>query len=164
MLKKIPGSVLASLVWLMGTVLFPGPCANAQTDLTVDVLINSTNTAGFKTTAPVGEYQRYPERYLEHLQIPYRLIDVSNTPPGSVPGLASAPLIIAGHRGLNLSAAWQQAIVTAVEGGAGFVNLDWDTAIGTDVHMQQIFGCAGSRAGTPGSAWQSTVAGVEPRR
>jgi hypothetical protein len=126
--------------------------AAAQTDLTVDVLINSTNTQGYHSTAPVGEYQRYPERYLEHLQVPYRVIDVSQTPPASAPGLATTPLIIAGHQGLNLTSAWQQAIINAVQSGAGFVNLDWDTAIGSDAHMQAFFGCASSAAGTPGTA------------
>jgi hypothetical protein len=143
--QLIRWGILAGLLGL-GHLVF------AQTDLTVDVLINSTNTAGYSTTAPVGEYQRYPERYLEHLQIPYRVIDVSNTAPGSVSGLASTPLIIAGHRGLNLSPAWQQAIVAVVQGGAGFVNLDWDTTIGTNSHMQQIFGCSSSAAGTPGTS------------
>lgn len=125
--------------------------ATAQTrDLTVDVLINSANTTGYNTNpASPGEYQRYPERYFENLQIPYRVIDVSNTPP---PDLTGVPLIIAGHRGLNLSSAWQQAILSAVEGGVGFVNLDWDPAIGTDAHMQAFFGCASSAPGTAGTS------------
>jgi hypothetical protein len=120
------------------------------TDLTVDVLVNSANSTGYNvsSTSP-GEYQRYPERYLENLQMPYRVIDVSQTPP---PNLAAVPLIIAGHRGLQLSSAWQQAILTAVEGGVGFVNLDWDTAICIYTHMQAMFGCASSAAGTAGTA------------
>ncbi|HTC92428.1 MAG TPA: family 16 glycoside hydrolase [Terriglobales bacterium] len=124
--------------------------APAQTrDLTVDVLINSTNTTGYNTSlASPGEYQRYPERYLEYLQIPYRVIDVSNTAP---PDLTTVPLVIAGHRGLNLSSAWQQAILSAVEAGVGFVNLDSDPAIGTNAHMQAIFGCTSSAPGTPGT-------------
>ena len=132
--------------------VLPKPAA-AQSDLTVDVLVNSANTTGYNTspTTP-GEYQRYPERYLEHLQVPYRVIDVSTTAPSGVASLATTPLIIAGHRGLNLTSAWQQAIVTAVQQGAGFVNLDSDPGIGADFHMQQLFGCAGSAAGTPGTA------------
>jgi hypothetical protein len=124
----------------------------AQTnDLTVDVLINSANTVGYSTspTSP-GEYQRYPERYLEHLQVPYRVIDVSTTQPPN--NLGTVPLIIAGHRGLNLNSAWQQAILAAVQSGSGFVNLDWDTAIGTNAHMQAIFGSASSIAGTSGTS------------
>ena len=123
--------------------------ATGQTrDLTVDVLINSTNITGYNTNpASPGEYQRYPERYFENLQIPYRVIDVSNTPP---PDLTGVPLIIAAHRGLNLSAAWQQAILSAVQGGVGFVNLDSDPAIGTDAHMQAFFGCTSSAPGTAG--------------
>ncbi len=127
-----------------------GIAAAQTTDVTVDVLVNSTNTAGYNTNpASPGEYQRYPERYLENLQIPYRVIDVSNTPP---PNLTGVPLIIAAHRGLNLSFAWQQAILSAVEGGVGFVNLDWDTAIGTNAHMQAIFGSTSSAPGTAGTS------------
>jgi Bacterial Ig-like domain (group 3) len=130
-----------------------GMPAAAQSDLTVDVLINSANTTGYNTspTTP-GEYQRYPERYLEHLQVPYRVIDVSTSAPASVASLATTPLIIAGHRGLNLTSAWQLAIATAVQQGAGFVNLDSDPGIGADLHMQQFFGCSSSAAGTPGTA------------
>ncbi|HEY6248408.1 MAG TPA: hypothetical protein VI685_00520, partial [Candidatus Angelobacter sp.] len=128
-----------------------GGIATAQTrDLTVDVLINSTNTTGYNTNpASPGEYQRYPERYFENLQIPYRVIDVSNTPP---PDLTGVPLIIAAHRGLNLSSAWQQAILSAVQGGVGFVNLDSDPGIGTEAHMQAFFGCTSSAPGTAGTS------------
>jgi len=127
------------------------PRAAAQTrDLTVDVLVNSTNTTGYNISSnSPGEYQRYPERYLEHLQIPYRVIDVSRTSP---PDLSSVQLIIAGHKGLNLSMAWQQAITSAVQSGTGFVNLDSDPMIGTSTHMQAIFGSATSIAGTPGTS------------
>jgi hypothetical protein len=136
---------------LAGFVFVALPSAAQTTDLTVDVLINSTNTTGYNTDpSSPGEYQRYPERYLEHLQIPYRVIDVSNTAPPM--SLSTVPLIIAAHRGLVLSAAWQQAILSAVEGGTGFVNLDWDTAIGSNAHMQAIFGSASSAAGTPGTS------------
>ena len=130
---------------------FSSSAVLAQTrDLTVDVLINSTNTTGFNTSASSpGEFQRYPERYLEHLQVPYRLIDVSSTAP---PDLSLVPLVIAGHRGLNLSTAWQQAIQSAVQAGTGFVNLDWDSNIGANAHMAAIFGATGSVAGTPGTS------------
>ena len=153
MLRKIVVRQLGGWIWVLGS-LFGFVEASAQTDLTVDVLINSANTTGYNTSpASPGEYQRYPERYFEHLQIPYRVIDVSTTvDPTTVPSLATTPLIIAGHRGLNLNSAWQQAIVTAVKDGAGFVNLDWDIGIGLDFHMQQIFGCAKSAAGTAGTS------------
>ncbi|HEY6348997.1 MAG TPA: family 16 glycoside hydrolase [Candidatus Angelobacter sp.] len=130
--------------------LVASTAAAQSRDLTVDVLINSTNTTGYNTNpASPGEYQRYPERYFENLQIPYRVIDVSTTPP---PDLTGVPLIIAGHRGLNLSSAWQQAILSAVQGGVGFVNLDSDPGVGTDVHMQAFFGCASSAPGTAGTS------------
>src|SRR5262249_31892542 len=133
--------VFACLVAVSGT-------ATAQTrDLTVDVLVNSSNTTGYNTNAASpGEYQRYPERYLEHLQVPYRVIDVSTTSP---PDLTQVPLVIAGHRGLNLSSAWQQAIQTAVQGGTGFVNVDWEMASGNNSHIQEIFGATGSKPGPP---------------
>jgi len=111
-------------------------------DLTVVVLMNSSNTTGYNVS---GEYQRYPERYLEHLQIPYRIVDVSSS---SAEDMTGARLIIAAHRGLNLSPDWQQAIITAVAGGTGFVNLDSDPAIGTDAHIRTIFGATGSVTGT----------------
>jgi hypothetical protein len=123
------------------------PRAVAQNyDLTMDVLVNSSNTTGYNTSASSpGEYQRYLERYLEHLQIPYREIDTATeNPPAS---LGTAQLIVAAHTGLSLSSSWQQAIVQAVQGGSGFVNFDADSAIGTDLHMQSIFGATGSSVG-----------------
>lgn len=142
---------LAVLGSSLGMGSLSTPLAEAQTrDLTVDVLVNSTNTAGYNTSPnQPGEYQRYPERYLENLQIPYRVIDVSSVNP---PDLTSAQLIIAGHKGLNLSTAWQQAIQSAVVGGVGFVNLDSDPAVGNQSHIQAIFGATGSIAGTAGES------------
>ncbi|MHB1020784.1 MAG: BACON domain-containing protein [Acidobacteriaceae bacterium] len=123
--------------------------ASAQNyDLTMDVLVNSQNATGYNTDpSSPGEYQRYPERYLEHLQIPYRVIDTATQAPPS--NLGSIQLIVAAHKGLNLSPAWQQAILQAVQGGTGFVNLDSDPSIGSNLHMQTIFGATGSAAGTP---------------
>jgi hypothetical protein len=116
----------------------------AQTyDMTMDVLVNSANTTGYNPNpSSPGEYQRYPERYFEHLQVPYRVIDTATTAPPA--NLGSEQLIVAGHRGLNLSPAWEQAISAAVANGTGFVNLDSDPAIGTETHIQQIFGATGS--------------------
>jgi hypothetical protein len=116
--------------------------------LTVAVLVNGSNSQGYSNNpnAP-GEFQRYPERYLEHLQIPYETINVAATAPSS--DLSRRHLIITGHRGLNLSAAWRDALVTAVNGGAGFVNFDWDSQIGLQSHIQTIFGVTGSSSGMP---------------
>ncbi|MDB6086160.1 MAG: hypothetical protein JWN43_4041, partial [Gammaproteobacteria bacterium] len=124
--------------------------ANAQTtDLTVDVLINSSNATYYNTDPKSpGEFQRYPERYLEHLQLPYRIIDVSQTAP---PDLTTVQLIVAGHRSLNLSAQWQTAITNAVAAGVGFVDLDNDIDIGQQAHMQAIFGATGSAPGSDAS-------------
>jgi hypothetical protein len=125
--------------------------AHSQTyDLTMDVLVNSSNTTGYNTASgSPGEYQRYFERYLEHLQIPYRVIDTATqTPPAN---LGLVQLIVTGHTGLSLSASWQQAILQAVQGGSGFVNFDADPAIGTNTHIQGIFGATGSSIGPPGT-------------
>jgi hypothetical protein len=133
--------------------------ANCQTyDLTMDVLVNSSNATGFNaSSSSPGEYQRYIERYLEHLQIPYRVIDTATQAPPSDLGMVQ--LIVAGHTGLSLSAAWQQAIVQAVQGGSGFVNFDADPAIGTYDHIKGIFGATGSQIGAAGTviAIPSTV-------
>jgi len=136
------------------------PCAAAQTkDLTVDVLVNSSNTVGYNTDPNnPGEYQRYPERYLEHLQIPYRVIDVATTPP---PDLTTVQLIFAAHKGLGLSSLWQQAITSAVAQGVGFVNFDSDPAIGSQTHIQTIFGATGAVQGAP-STWLVVPAAVQP--
>jgi YD repeat-containing protein len=112
----------------------------------MDVLVNSSNTTGYNITqGSPGEYQRYLERYLEHWQIPYRVIDTSTQAPPS--NLGSVQLIVCGHSGLSLSSSWQQAILQAVQGGSGFVNFDADSAIGTNAHIQGIFGATGSSVG-----------------
>ena len=78
------------LGWL--AALFVPMMALAQPrELTVAVLVNPANAAGF------AEYQRYPERYLEHLQIPYETIDVATVGPPAT--LGDRQLIVAGHRG-----------------------------------------------------------------
>src|SRR6266567_7369639 len=95
---RIAGLVVAAV----GCALVPIDARSQTYDLTMDVLVNSSNTTGYNTSpSSPGEYQRYPERYLEHLQIPYRVIDVSSTQPPS--NLGAVQLIIAGHRGLNLN-------------------------------------------------------------
>jgi hypothetical protein len=119
--------------------------------LTVAILVNTTNPQGYNSNPlSPGEFQRYPERYLEHLQVPYEIIDVATTPP--LLDLSRRHLIIAGHKGLNPTSAWQNAIINAVNNGAGFVNLDWDSQIGLQSHIQTIFGAVGSSVGTPATA------------
>jgi hypothetical protein len=118
--------------------------------LTVAVLVDATNAAGYSSNpASPGEFQRYPERYLEHLQIPYEVVDVATASPPA--DLAQRHLIIAGHRGLDMSSAWRTAIVNAVNAGAGFINLDWAPQIGLQSHIQAIFGATGSSVGDPGT-------------
>ncbi len=119
-------------------------------NLTVAVLVNSLNAVGYCTDpAAAGEFQRYPKLYLDHVQVPYDVIDTATTAP---PDLSRCPLIIAGHSGLALSPAWQNAIMTAVGAGVGFVNLDADPAVGSQAHMQSLFGAGGAVNGTPASS------------
>ena len=98
---------LAVLLGCLGGTLLTAPPGAAQThNLTVAVLVNPANASGF------AEYQRYLERYLEHLQMPYEPINVDSI--GSTVLLGDRQLIVAGHRGLNLSSAWQTAIVLSL--------------------------------------------------
>ncbi|WP_047488303.1 BACON domain-containing protein [Terriglobus sp. TAA 43] len=137
--------VLLSSLLLTGIFLLP-PSALAQSqDLTVVVLVNSSNTTGYNTnTTTPGTYQMGPERYLVHLQVPYKVVDVSTT---AAIDLSASQLIIAGHNGLNPSVAWQNAIVAAVANGTGFMNLDSDTGIGTQTHIQTLFHATGATLG-----------------
>src|SRR5215211_6532060 len=106
--------------------------AYAQTlNLTVAVLVNSQNTSGYNSSAAApGEFQRFAERYLEHLQIPYEVFDVAVTSPPV--DLNSRQLIVAGHSRTLLPAIWKTAISNAVANGSGFVNLDSDSGIGNE--------------------------------
>ncbi|HYL93048.1 MAG TPA: IPT/TIG domain-containing protein [Alphaproteobacteria bacterium] len=125
------------------------PVLNAG-NATAVVLINSANTTGFNTnTTNPGEFQRFTQQYLDHLQVPYVTVDVSLVTPPS--NLSSRALIIAGHAGLNLSVDWQNAISSAVSAGAGFVNLDYNLNIGTAAHMKAIFGATGAVQGSQAS-------------
>src|SRR4051794_26461511 len=153
-LHLVPLAVLAFAV----ADLLPVEASSQTYDLTMDVLVNSSNATGYNTSpSSPGEYQRYVERYLEHLQIPYRVVDTATQEPPSDLGMVQ--LIVAGHTGLSLTAAWQQAILQAVSGGAGFVNFDTDPAIGTYDHIKGIFGATGSQIGAGGTviAIPSTV-------
>src|SRR5207253_4801654 len=142
--------ILAAMV--LGMLLAGAPAAQAQDlVLTTLVLVNTQNAAGYNPNpqAP-GEFQRFTERYLEHLQIPYEVVDVSTQGPPA--NLSRRQLIIAGHRGVNPSAAWQSAIASAVAGGGGFVNLDSDATVGQQSHIRSLFGASGSSVGTAGTA------------
>ncbi len=152
---------LAALGLVIGaTVRAPSAQSSSTANLTVAVLVDSRNSSGYNTspTAP-GEFQRYPQLLLDHLQVPYEVIDVSQTAP---PDLSARQLVVVGHRGVGLSSNWQNAIVQAVNAGTGFVNFDWDPAIGAAAHMQAIFGATGSAPGplaTSISVPQAVIAG-----
>ncbi len=136
----------AGVLLALALMVAIGVRAHAQSqDLTMVVLVDSSNTTDYNTsTSSPGTYQMLPERYLENLQIPYRVVDVSTTPAED---LTAVQLIVAGHHGLHLSAGWESAIALAVANGTGFVNLDNDVSIGQQTHIQQIFGATGSVVG-----------------
>jgi Concanavalin A-like lectin/glucanases superfamily/Domain of unknown function (DUF1929)/Bacterial Ig domain/IPT/TIG domain/Kelch motif len=147
-LGRFLGLIFASL--LLSCLSAYGQTRN----LTVAVLVNSQNPNGFNPSpSSPGEYQRFAERYLEHLQVPYELFDVATAlPPGD---LDSRQLVIAAHSGLLLSGIWRDAVVNAVSNGVGFVNLDSHPDIGSQSHIAAIFAATGSAAGTP--ATQITI-------
>ena len=136
---------------ILGMLLAAAPAQAQDFVVTTLVLVNAQNPAGYNPSpqAP-GDFQRFTERYLEHLQIPYEVLDVATQAPPA--DLSRRQLIVAGHRGLSPSPAWQTALVNAVSGGAGFVNLDSDTAIGQQSHIRTLFGASGATVGTPGTA------------
>ncbi len=114
-------------------------------ELTAVVLVDSSNTVDYNTsTSNPGTYQMGPERYLVHLQVPYRVVDVSKV---AAQDLSAVQLIIAGHRRLGLGPDWQNAIALAVQNGTGFVNLDSDPGIGQQTHIQSIFSATGATIG-----------------
>ena len=149
---KSLGSALTGMLWLLFVLaqILPATVAFGQDNiLTMVVLINTQNSTGYNTSQQnPGEFQRFTERYLEHLQVPYEEFDVATQSP---PNLLNRQLILSGHRGLNLSGAWTSAITNAVTAGVGFVNLDSVSTVGQQSHIQAIFGATGSSLGTPDS-------------
>nr|MBO2515587.1 hypothetical protein [Gammaproteobacteria bacterium] len=143
---RLPLHSFLLLCFAVAFGVLAAPAAFAQDRvLTAAVLVNSLNSSGYDTNpSSPGEFQRFAERYLEHLQVPYETIDVGVESPID---LSDRQLIIAGHSGLSLSPAWQAAIASAVQSGVGFVNLDAAASIGFDAHMQAIFGATGSTIG-----------------
>jgi hypothetical protein len=148
--------------------------ARAADPLSVPVLVDSRNAAGYSTAAGApGEYQRTTERYLEHLEVPYVLYDVATAAPPA--DLAARPAIIVAHRGVALSPAWDAAITSAVAGGTGLLLLDWDPQIGAKPYVRTIFGATGSTVGAsdtkirvlasalPGGAQPHYIAGFQRR-
>ncbi|HEV2988434.1 MAG TPA: family 16 glycoside hydrolase [Candidatus Angelobacter sp.] len=149
-MDRQPGTKIIVVTLLLCLCMAPNLVHAQPFNLTVAVLVNSSNKAGYNTGMPVGEYQRYVERYFEHLQVPYEIINVATTTPPA--NLGSRQLIIAAHSGLGLSSAWQTAIQNAVQGGTGFVNLDSAPAANTGQHLLKIFGASGFLNGTPGTS------------
>src|SRR3989441_8624333 len=152
--REMRMSAAKALVMVM--VLLVGltavPAAHAQDFvLAALVLVNAQNAVGYSTNpqAP-GEFQRFTERYLEHLQTPYQVVDVATQAP--LADLSRRQLIISAHRGLNPGATWQTAITNAVAGGVGFVTLVSAATVGQQAHIKSIFGASGSSVGTPGTA------------
>ncbi len=151
------GLFLAIAIILVGSAEVP---ALAQTqNLNVAVLVNSANSTGYNTsTTTPGEFQQYAQLYLNQFQIPYDVIDTATTAPPS--SLSSRQLILAGHSALALSPAWQQAILAAVKSGTGFVNLDSDLSIGSQIHIQAIFAATGAQLGAAATSVSVSAAVV----
>jgi Viral BACON domain len=144
-MRKLFSPTLYTVMALLGTLFLPHQGGAQSQDLTVVVLVNSSNTTDYNINpATPGTYQMGPERYLVHLQVPYRVIDVRTTP---APDLSTVQLIVAGHARLSLGVDWQNAIETAVFNGTGFVNLDSDPNIGQQLHIQKLFSATGSTVG-----------------
>jgi hypothetical protein len=145
------GAMLGGLLLAL-SMLVAVPVAHAQDFvLTALVLVNTQNPAGYSTSPQTpGEFQRFAERYLEHLQLPYQVVDVATQAPPA--NMSSRQLIISAHRGLNPGPAWQTAIANAVSAGVGFVNLDSDPSIGQQTHIRTIFSASGASAGAAGTA------------
>src|SRR5207244_13602058 len=128
---------------ILGRLLAAAAAQAQDFGLTTLVLVNAQNPVRYNTSpqAP-GEFQRFTGRYLEHLQIPYEVLDVATQAPPA--DLSRRQLIISGHRGVSPGASWQTAIANAVAGGVGFVNLDSDATVGQQSHMRSVFGASGS--------------------
>ena len=144
---RVAAALRCVVLLLLGVLALRAPRLLAQgQELTVVVLINSSNTVDYNTSSSTpGTYQMGPERYLAHLQVPYRLVDVSTT---AAQDLSTVQLIVAGHARLNLGADWQAAITSAVNTGTGFLNLDSDPNIASQSHIRTIFNATGSNVGS----------------
>ena len=135
---------LYCMVFAIALILAPFAFGQSV-DLTVVILVNSTSTTGYNTsTTSPGGYQMGIERYLVNLQVPYKVVDISQV---AATDLTASQLIVAAHDGLNPSLAWQNAITTAVASGTGFVNMDSDQAIGTQPYIQTMFQATGATLG-----------------
>src|SRR5215470_7748665 len=114
MRSKVLSLAVLACLWIAGRV-----DGNAQNfNLTVAVLVNSSNSTGYNTNAATpGEYQKYAERYFENFQIPYQVFDVSTSSPPA--DLNSRQLII-GATGSALGTASTSITVPAAlaPGGA----------------------------------------------
>src|SRR5881397_601585 len=74
-------ALVVVMVLLVGLAAVPATQAQDFV-LTALVLVNTQNAVGYSANpqAP-GEFQGFTERYLEHLQIPYDVVDVSTQAP-----------------------------------------------------------------------------------
>jgi len=130
------------------------PAAAARLNAGALVLVNST--------APdYPDFQKRLEPYLIQFGIPYAVQDISAKPPGADAGNCS--VIIIGHRGLDpprrfLTPEAEQAILTAVKGGAGLVSFDgllasWSRNRAAPLYQysEEIFGLGYTRSAKAGS-------------
>lgn len=103
------------------------------------VLVNS-NSASF------ADSQHFIQPYLDHLGVPYSILDIATTPIDATVG--DYALVIIGHKQLDvtysyLDLAEQASLTAAVANGAGLVNFDNDLSVSTSPRypfVTDIFG------------------------
>ena len=113
--------------------------AQPVTNLNALILVNSTS-------AYYLDFQHYLQNYLDHLGVPYNLLDIATMPVES--GVSDYALIVSGHRQLDigniyLDTAEQGYISAAVNGGTGLVSFDNDlssASVGRYAFIQDVFG------------------------
>ena len=113
---------LGSLLLLIALMLSSPAVSDSPATLSADavVLVNSSS-------ANYSDFQRYVRPYLDHLGVPYSILDVATTQINSAIGQRA--LIIVGHRlldptGTTLDSVEQSEITLAVQQGTGLVNFD----------------------------------------
>ena len=121
-------------------------------------------------SADYGDFAHLIQPYLENFGVPYTVCDIASSPLPA--DLDSYSLLIIGHRQLDLggtylTAAEQEQITAAVNGGTGLVNFDNDlwTAAGTARYsfLQSIFNFSpGGETSGSGVSFSAPTSGSAP--
>ena len=111
------------------------------------MLVNAQNTSGYNPspTSP-GEFLRFAERYLEHLQVPYEVFRCGNHAAPSRFG--HTPTDHCRRFAFIVAGKLERRHCKCGECRNRVRELDPDPAIGNDSHMAAIFGATGSVRGT----------------